>query len=189
VKSLVLGFGSSDRCGQCTFVEKLILPMVRFCFLVSRSHSALVFIFFAFGLYSCSVLQKPVPPLEATETGIKRGTDSLKFQLNVWKNMMPGPSSDRRSLHLSMDVISKGLQLAPLSLDSVRLVYSRYPNVTWRIPLSTPPTKKNSTWTYWAYGREMDWRGNDSVRADIFGRYGDEPFIYDGWSGRIQVVH
>ena len=41
-----------------------------------------------------------------------------------------------------MDVISKGLQLAPLSLDSVRLVYSRYPNATWRIPLSTPPTKK-----------------------------------------------
>ena len=162
--------------------------MVRFSFLISRSHSALVLIFCAFGLYSCSVLQKRVHPLEATETGIKRGFDSLKFQMNVWKNMMPGPSRDDRSLNLSMDVLSKGLALDALSVDSIHLVDERS-STTWSIKFSGPSTKKDSAWTYWANERKKEWRVNDSVRADIFGRYGDEPFLYKGWSGRIQVVH
>ena len=162
--------------------------MVRFSFHISRSHSALVFIFLAFGLYSCSVLQKPVHPLEATETGIKRGSDSLMFQMNVWKNMMPGPSKDR-SVLLSLEVMSEGLDLSLLSLDSVHVIPERTMNATWRVRFSAPSEKRDGMWTYGAKSKDLLWRGSGSVRAKVFGSYDSAPFVYEGWNGRIQITH
>ncbi len=162
--------------------------MVRFSFLISRSHSALVFIFLAFGLYSCSVLQKPVHPSVATETGIKRGSDSLMFQMNVWKNMMPGPSKDR-SVQLSLEVMSEGLDLSLLSLDSVHVVSERPMNAPWHVRFSAPTEKQEGIWTYGAKSKDLLWRGSGSVRAKVFGSYDSAPFVYEGWNGRIQITH
>jgi hypothetical protein len=162
--------------------------MIRFLFHISRSHSALVFIFLAFGLYSCSVLQKPSHPLEATKTGIKRGSDSLRFQLIVWKNMMPGPSMDR-SVQLSLEVMSEGLDLSLLSLDSVHVVSERPMNAPWHVRFSAPTEKQEGIWTYGATGKGLLWRGSGSVRAKFFGSYDATPFVHDGWNGRIQITH
>lgn len=162
--------------------------MLRFPLSTSQLRPGLILAVLFTGLFSCSVLQKPDHPLIVTHTGIRQGADSLRFQLTVWKNMMPGPSKDR-SIQLSLDVISEGLDLTPLSLDSVHVVSERPMNAPWHVRFSAPTEKQEGIWTYGATGKGLLWRGTGSIRAKIFGRYDGRPFVHDAWTGRIHITH
>ena len=102
--------------------------------------------------------------------------------------MMPGPFKDR-SIQLSLDVISEGLDLTPLSLDSVHVVSERPMNAPWHVRFSAPTEKQEGIWTYGATGKGLLWRGTGSIRAKIFARYDGRPFVHDAWTGRIQITH